>query len=117
MRDPYESMAKIKSIFLWIVLLEIIVAGIIFFASHQKKHSQILSQIPSKPNVLVITIDTTRADHLPVYGYKSIRTPNLDSLAKHGILFKECATAAPLTLPSHCSIMTGLYPTYHGVRI
>lgn len=70
-----------------------------------------------KPNVLLFTIDTTRADHLPVYGYKGVRTPNLDSLAKQGILFRQCATAAPLTLPAHCSIMTGTYPTYHGVRI
>ncbi len=70
-----------------------------------------------KPNVLLITIDTTRADHLPVYGYKSIRTPNLELLVKQGILFRQCATVAPLTLPSHCSIMTGTYPTYHGVRV
>lgn len=70
-----------------------------------------------KPNVLLFTIDTTRADHLPVYGYKNVRTPNLDSLARQGILFDQCATAAPLTLPAHCSIMTGTYPTYHGVRI
>ncbi|HSP06615.1 MAG TPA: sulfatase-like hydrolase/transferase, partial [Acidobacteriota bacterium] len=70
-----------------------------------------------KPNVLLITVDTTRADHLPVYGYKGVKTPNLDALAKRGVLFRECATAAPLTLPSHCSIMTGTYPTYHGVRV
>lgn len=68
-------------------------------------------------NVLLITVDTTRADHLPCYGYKGVRTPNIDSLAKQGVLFRECASAAPLTLPSHCSIMTGLYPTYHGVRV
>jgi arylsulfatase A-like enzyme/tetratricopeptide (TPR) repeat protein len=70
-----------------------------------------------KPNVLLITVDTTRADHLPVYGYKNVRTPNIDSLARNGVLFRQCATAAPLTLPSHCSIMTGLYPTFHGVRV
>ena len=70
-----------------------------------------------KPNVLLITTDTTRADHLPAYGYKGIRTPNIDSLAKNGILFRQCATTSPLTLPAHCSILTGTYPTYHGVRI
>ena len=70
-----------------------------------------------KPNILLITVDTTRADHLPSYGYKGVRTPNLDSLAKQGVLFRQCATTAPLTLPAHSSIMTGTYPTYHGVRI
>jgi len=91
-------------------------SGALFLLNRDRNRS-ILSQLPVKPNILLITVDTTRADHLPLYGYHSVRTPNLDSLAKHGILFQECATAAPLTLPSHCSIMTGLYPTYHGVRI
>src|SRR5262245_45228418 len=70
-----------------------------------------------KPNVLVITLDTLRVDHLPAYGYTGVRTPNLDSLVKKSVLFRQCATVAPLTLPAHCSIMTGTYPTYHGVRI
>ncbi len=70
-----------------------------------------------KPNVILITMDTTRADHLPCYGYSGVKTPNLDSLAARGIVFEQCATASPLTLPSHSSIMTGMYPTYHGVRV
>jgi arylsulfatase A-like enzyme/Tfp pilus assembly protein PilF len=70
-----------------------------------------------KPNVVLFTVDTTRPDHLSAYGYSKVRTPSLDSLAEKGILFRECVSAAPLTLPSHSSIMTGTYPTYHGVRI
>jgi choline-sulfatase len=70
-----------------------------------------------KPNVILITMDTTRADHLGCYGYPGIKTPNLDALAGRGVLFEQAATIAPLTLPAHCSIMTGMYPTYHGVRI
>jgi arylsulfatase A-like enzyme/tetratricopeptide (TPR) repeat protein len=70
-----------------------------------------------KPNILLITLDTTRADHLPCYGYQDVKTPNLDALAQRGIVFEECIASAPLTLPSHCSIMTGLYPTFHGVRV
>lgn len=70
-----------------------------------------------KPNVILITMDTTRADHLACYGYPDVRTPNLDSLARRGVLFEQAATNTPLTLPAHCSIMTGMYPTYHGVRI
>ena len=70
-----------------------------------------------KPNVLLITLDTTRADHLPLYGYGAVSTPNLDELGRKGVVFEQCATASPLTLPAHCSIMTGYYPPYHGVRV
>ncbi len=70
-----------------------------------------------KPNVILITLDTTRADHLACYGYPEVKTPHLDSLAGRGVLFEQAATTSPLTLPAHCSILTGMYPTYHGVRI
>lgn len=70
-----------------------------------------------KPNVILLTLDTTRADHLACYGYSRVKTPNLDSLARRGVLFEQAAATSPLTLPSHCSILTGMYPTYHGVRI
>ena len=107
---------------LWIAILAVtlLVGGAILLRSELgSKRQAVLSHLQGikKPNVILFTLDTTRADHLPVYGYKDIRTPNIDSLAKRGVVFRECATAAPLTLPSHCSIMTGLYPTYHGVRI
>lgn len=70
-----------------------------------------------KPNIVFITLDTTRADRLPCYGYTKVETPHLDAMAKEGILFEQCITPTALTLPSHSSMMTGLYPTYHGVRI
>jgi arylsulfatase A-like enzyme/thioredoxin-like negative regulator of GroEL len=70
-----------------------------------------------KPNVILITLDTTRADHLPAYGYTGVKTPVLDSLARRGVVFEQCTSASPLTLPSHCTIMTGTYPTLHGVRV
>jgi len=70
-----------------------------------------------KPNVILITLDTTRADHIGCYGYSGGKTPHLDALAERGILFEQAATSSPLTLPAHCSILTGMYPTYHGVRI
>ena len=70
-----------------------------------------------KPNVILITLDTTRADHLACYGYAGVSTPNLDAIAGRGVLFEQAATAAPLTLPAHSTIMTGMYPTYHGVRV
>jgi arylsulfatase A-like enzyme/tetratricopeptide (TPR) repeat protein len=70
-----------------------------------------------QPNVVVITLDTTRADHLGCYGYAEAETPNLDALARRGVLFSQASTPAPLTLPAHSSIMTGTYPTFHGVRV
>ncbi|MCJ7643243.1 MAG: sulfatase-like hydrolase/transferase, partial [Candidatus Aminicenantes bacterium] len=74
--------------------------------------------LPGTPsyNILLITLDTTRADHLGCYGYKPAKTPNLDRLAQEGIRFARVYCPAPLTLPSHASIMTGLYPVTHGVR-
>lgn len=67
-------------------------------------------------NVVLITIDTLRPDHLGCYGYKSIQTPNLDALAARGARFAQAVTPVPLTLPSHASILTGTYPPVHGVR-
>jgi choline-sulfatase len=68
------------------------------------------------PNVVLITIDTVRADHVGCYGDRQAHTPTLDALAREGVLFRTAVTAVPLTLPSHCSILTGTYPTVHGVR-
>src|SRR6266702_771711 len=67
-------------------------------------------------NVVVITIDTLRPEHLHCYGYQHIQTPTLDSLAQHGVLFEQAVAQAPLTPPSHASIFTGQYPTAHNVR-
>lgn len=71
---------------------------------------------PSPINVLLITLDTTRADRLGCYGYAAGRTPQLDSLAEGGVLCERAITVAPLTLPAHVSLLTGLYPAESGVR-
>lgn len=70
----------------------------------------------SSANILLITLDTTRADHLGCYGYKEARTPNIDRLAREGIRFERAYCPAPLTLPSHATILTGLEPFRHQVR-
>ena len=70
----------------------------------------------ARPNVLIITVDTLRADHLGCYGFGLAHTPNIDALAGEGVRCTDAAATAPITLPSHCSIMTGLYPPTHGVR-
>ena len=67
-------------------------------------------------NVLLITLDTTRADRLGCYGYSPASTPVLDRLAKKGVLFERAYAPVPLTLPSHASMLTGLYPPEHGLR-
>ncbi len=67
-------------------------------------------------NLVLVTIDTLRADHLGCYGYADIKTPTLDGLAQRGVLFEHAVTTTPLTPPSHASMFTGLYPYQHGVR-
>src|SRR5262245_26838294 len=67
-------------------------------------------------NLVVITLDTTRADRIGAYGFAGIETPNLDRLAREGVLFENAAAAAPLTLPAHSSLFTGKLPPQHRVR-
>ena len=67
-------------------------------------------------NVLLVTLDTTRADRVGGYGYAKAETPVLDSLARNGVRFVNAYCPTPLTLPSHCSILTGTYPLRHKVR-
>ena len=74
------------------------------------------SRTPRHPNLLLITIDTLRADHVGAYGATSAETPTLDSLAVRGTRFARAETAVPLTGPSHATILTGQYPPAHGVR-
>ena len=66
--------------------------------------------------VIVISIDTLRADRLPIYGYRSGSTPQLDQFARDAIVFDKLYSHTPLTLPSHASLLTALLPTHHGVR-
>jgi len=70
---------------------------------------------PGAPNVLVIIIDTLRADHLSTYGYARETSPNIDRLAKEGVLFENAISPAPWSLPSHVSLVTGRYQFEHGV--
>jgi arylsulfatase A-like enzyme/Flp pilus assembly protein TadD len=67
-------------------------------------------------NLLLVTIDTLRADRVGSYGDRSARTPTIDALAARGTLFSNAFAAAPITLPSHASLLTGRYPAGHGAR-
>src|SRR5262245_40398482 len=67
-------------------------------------------------NLLLVSIDTLRADHLGCYGYAGAQTPRLDGLATRGLRFAQATTVVPLTLPAHSSLLTGTFPAWHGVR-
>lgn len=88
----------------WLLLLILALAAVVFPATE------------SKPNILLITIDTLRADRLGCYGYARAQTPNIDRIASEGVLFMNAVSHVPLTRPSHTSIFTGLFPYQHGVH-
>jgi arylsulfatase A-like enzyme len=67
-----------------------------------------------RPNVILISIDTLRADHLGCYGYRRPTSPNIDEFARHAVLFEKAIAAAPSTLPSHASMLTSLVVPHHG---
>ena len=77
----------------------------------QRRHLE-----PPPIGVVLITLDTTRADRLSAYGFMDISMPNVDRLAREGVVFDQATSVAPLTLPAHTSLFTGLFPPRHGVR-
>ena len=70
-----------------------------------------------RPNVLLITLDTTRADRLGCYGGPAGITPAIDALAREGVRFAQADSPVPLTLPAHATLLTGLLPLHHGLRV
>ena len=96
-----------RSSFFWVgglVLLSIVAGGLVRFTR------------PPRLNVILITLDTTRADRIGCYGYSQARTPAIDELAANGVIFERAYCPVPVTLPSHASMMTGLYPPEHGLH-
>jgi len=71
---------------------------------------------PAETPVVLVSIDTLRADHLPAWGYRKVETPAIDALRRDAVLFENAYTHCPLTLPAHVSLLTGLLPPEHGVR-
>src|SRR2546429_8641221 len=71
---------------------------------------------PVSGPIILISIDTLRADHLPAYGYKKVRTPAIDALAADGVVFERAYSHAPQTLPAHASLLSGQLPFETGVR-
>jgi arylsulfatase A-like enzyme/Flp pilus assembly protein TadD len=85
------------------------IAGLLFVPD-------LLAAAKPQPNVVFITIDTLRADHLGCYGYKQIQTPNIDALAGESFRFERAYTPVPVTLPAHTALFTGTYPTLSGMH-
>lgn len=102
------TMLKLRTYYITISVLVLIVTG----CNRDSRGGTLKGD-----NVLLITLDTTRADRIGCYGYDKAVTPTLDSLAKSGTLFEQAFSQVNLTLPSHCSIMTGRYPREFGVHV
>jgi choline-sulfatase len=81
-----------------------------------KRDRGVAATVPAGTPVVLISIDTLRADHLPAYGYSGVATPAIDALRRDGILYENAYSHCPMTLPSHLSILTGLLPYQHEVR-
>jgi arylsulfatase A-like enzyme/tetratricopeptide (TPR) repeat protein len=98
-------------------------AGVLFIASifpgacETSQPDQVSRRRTTGPNILLITLDTTRADRLGCYGYAEAQTPAMDALAAEGVRFDQAFCQVPLTLPSHTSLLTGTCPPTHGIRI
>ncbi|HSU82109.1 MAG TPA: sulfatase-like hydrolase/transferase [Thermoanaerobaculia bacterium] len=96
-----------SAILAWSALLALLIVGA-FGCSRERA--------PRQPSLVLVTLDTVRADHLGCYGDRDAVTPSLDRLAKEGLRFANVSSAVPLTLPSHTSLLTGLLPPHHGLR-
>ncbi|UCC40129.1 MAG: sulfatase-like hydrolase/transferase [Candidatus Aminicenantes bacterium] len=105
-----------RALFRKILLLGIPISVYLFFSSPSLAEEADFSPEKEDLNLLIITVDTLRADHVGIYGYKKIETPNMDTLGRNGVLFSRAFCHVPLTLPSHCSLFTGTLPLFHGVR-
>jgi choline-sulfatase len=92
-------------------------AALLFAAACSGSKETPAPQAPARPSaVLLVTIDTLRADRIGIYGAKNVETPNIDRLAREGAWAPQADVHVPLTRPSHVSIFTGRYPVEHGVR-
>jgi arylsulfatase A-like enzyme/Flp pilus assembly protein TadD len=114
-KDP-EKTAELAKIAEKILLCVLCLFGGFFLVVMAACGNQKPESKPAPRNVLLITIDTLRADHVGAYGYTRARTNTLDQIAKNGALFERAYAAAPITLPSHATLMTGRYPPGHGSR-
>jgi arylsulfatase A-like enzyme len=115
-----RRVGSIAPIVVWLFIVFILTCLI---GANYRSYSNSLSnisipdvQFKRHPNILLVTLDTLRSDHLACYGNKIVQTPVLDALAADGHLFESAFCQIPYTTPSHCSIMTSTYTNRHGAR-
>ena len=117
LRELLAWTPKLTSVRVWLGLLSVALAanaiGVLAFTGSASRASS--GQEP-RANVLLITLDTLRADHLGCYGADDARTPNIDALAEQSIVFDDATSQANTTGPSHTTMLTGLIPLEHGAR-
>jgi len=108
LRPPSSNCGSVK----WILAVVVVLAGCAawYFSTRTKRPGTL-------KNVVLISIDTCRADRLSCYGYSRPTTPNIDAVAREGVLFERAQTPVPLTTPAHSSMLTGLYPPSHGLHL
>jgi arylsulfatase A-like enzyme len=111
-----------RGIRLGIELAAAVVACVVFGRplSTAPLESRVVTAVPppaGTPDVFLITLDTTRADHLSLYGYGRPTSPNLEALAADALVFDQARSAAGWTLPGHASMLTGMYPSRHGAHL
>jgi choline-sulfatase len=96
------------------LLIGLLLASSFAYTAGQIKQTGV--PLHARPNVILITMDTLRVDHVGCYGAKTVRTPVLDALAVDGVVFEHAISQVPLTWPSHAAILTGTYPFQNGVQ-
>jgi choline-sulfatase len=97
------------------LMLSVLFSGLVSGASAASTKTA-SPKVRLRPNIILITIDTLRADHVSCYGAQAVKTPTLDGLANDGVLFERTISQVPLTWPSHAVILTGTYPFQNGVQ-
>ncbi len=111
----FRPLARGSGGILFYILLALVAAVVSFYGTPSEEGIDVraLNRTPTAPGVLLIIIDTLRADHLSCYGYEAIETPAFDRLAADGILYRKAFSQSSWTKPSIASILTGLYPSTH----
>jgi arylsulfatase A-like enzyme len=103
----------------WEAIAWALIMGILIFGIQESGTAANTAKFATagKPNILLITMDTVRADHLSLYGYKRNTTPNLTGFAREATVYERLMASSAFTPPTHGSIFTGLYPSWHGVDV
>lgn len=117
--DKISQSIPIKVLLAASIVLIIMGGATLYIGTRSTSKSPLVNpsgQAEGKPNVILITMDTTRADHLSCYGYHKKTTPHIDNLVKESAIFQNAYATSPWTLSSHASIFTGMYPSRHDAH-